>query len=74
MLFEVLDSLDAATTGRSLRLISQFAMPEDVCRGVNESDACHRQGLANLARSSLSRDNVFGDNTVGQLAGQTLVL
>ena len=74
MHFEVFDSLDAATTGRASRLISQFAMPEDVCRAVYEGDARYGQSLANLARSNLSRDMVFRDNTAEQLAGQTLSL
>ena len=70
--FEVFASAEAATQGRAL-LTSQMALPEEVCRKAY-ADPRYPASLANLDRTSLAGDNVFGDNTAEQLAGQTLTM
>lgn len=69
--FEVFAS-PSALTAKPL-LTSQMALPEAVSR-VAYGDARYPQSLANLDRSSLGGDNVFGDNTPEQVAQQLLTI
>ncbi len=73
--FEVFTSQAAATsgTGRTAALISQFAVPGDVCSTVYAAGGYGTSANA-LSRISLSSDNVFGDNTAAQIAAQTIAM
>ena len=65
---EVYDSLAAATGDGSPVATSQVALPEDACDAVYATDG-YQQSVANLARTSLAGDMVFGDDgAVHQLA------
>jgi protocatechuate 3,4-dioxygenase beta subunit len=66
--FEVYKSLDEATAAGQILATSQLALPEDVCSAVYATPG-YEQSVSNLARVSLTRDNVFGDDGgVSQLA------
>jgi protocatechuate 3,4-dioxygenase beta subunit len=66
--FEVYRRLDEATAAGQILATSQLALPEDVCSTVYAT-AGYEQSVSNLARVSLQRDNVFGnDGGVSQLA------
>ena len=65
--FEVFDSIDDATAGRSARRTSQLALPEADCQSVY-ADARYGNSLDNLNRLSLTSDNVFSDGWESQLA------
>ena len=66
--FEVYASLDAATSAGPIKATSQLALPQAVCTTVYATDG-YEQSVRNLAQSSLSTDNVFGDDAgVHQLA------
>jgi len=65
--FEVFDSLDEASTGRSARRVSQLALGEEDCRNVY-ADSAYGDSLSNLGQLSLSGDMVFRDGWVDQLA------
>lgn len=67
--FEVYPS--AASLAQPPLLTSQMALPEATCREAYQ-DARYPASLKNLDRTSLSGDNVFGDNTAEQIAQQTL--
>jgi protocatechuate 3,4-dioxygenase beta subunit len=68
--FEVYESLDAATSGRNAIATSQLALPEDVCHAVYATPG-YEASVANLARTSLSRDMVFADGYQHQLGATT---
>jgi protocatechuate 3,4-dioxygenase beta subunit len=59
--FEVYPSLDAARSAKSKLATSQVALPEGVCRQVFATSG-YEQSVPNMARTSLSRDMVFGDD------------
>ena len=65
--FEVFDSLDEASTGRSARRVSQLALGEEDCRTVY-ADSVYGNSLSNLGQLSLSGDMVFRDGWEDQLA------
>jgi protocatechuate 3,4-dioxygenase beta subunit len=70
--FEVYTSTATATTGRAAKLISQLAMPSDICTTVySGASSTYTSSTSNFSRVSLSSDNVFGDNTSAQIAQQT---
>ena len=71
--FEVFASAEAATSGHAALLTSQMALPEATCR-LAYADDRYPSSLRNLDRTSLSGDNVFGDNTAAQIAQQTLTM
>jgi protocatechuate 3,4-dioxygenase beta subunit len=73
--FEVFTSLSAATsgTGRTATLISQFAVPADICSTVYAAGGYGNSTRA-LSQITLATDNVFGDNTAAQIAAQTLTM
>ncbi|MHA3793014.1 dioxygenase family protein [Sphingomonas sp. YL-JM2C] len=68
--FEVFSSLSGATSGRAAALISQLAMPAGACSAVYATDG-YGQSSTNFARTSISSDNVFGDNSSAQISQQT---
>lgn len=72
--FEVFSSPDAMTSGRDSLLISQLAFTEADSAMVYDAHAAYSNGLANLARNSLSRDMVFGDDTDAQTRQRTLAI
>jgi len=68
--FEVYPSLAKATTASGKLRTTQLALPEDVSKLVYATDG-YDASVVNLARSSLSTDNVFGDGYSLQLATLT---
>jgi protocatechuate 3,4-dioxygenase beta subunit len=68
--FEVYGSLDDATSGSNKLRTSQLALPEDACNAVYATDG-YEASVANLARTSLDSDMVFGDGHSLQLAKVT---
>lgn len=71
--FEVFSTLANATTGRSARLISQFAMPAAACAQVYATSA-YASSQSNYSGISIANDNVFGDNTSAQMTAMTPAL
>jgi len=65
--FEVYPNLSAATSAGNVTATSQLALPEDACKLVYATDG-YSQSVRNLAQTSLSSDNVFGDGAAQQLA------
>ena len=66
--FEVYPSLSEATSAGNVITTSQLALPEDACTAVYATDG-YSESVRNLSQSSLSSDNVFGDDSaVHQLA------
>ena len=59
--FEVYPSVADATTAEGVLVTSQIALPEDTCNAVYASEG-YEQSVRNLAQTSLTRDNVFGDD------------
>ena len=72
--FEVFESAQKAATSDDSILISQFALPEATCLSVYEANPVYAASVTNLAKSPLSSDGIFRDNTPEQLAAQTLVM
>jgi protocatechuate 3,4-dioxygenase beta subunit len=72
--FEVYSSAQAAISGESAVLASQFALPEDACRAVYASDPRYGGSLGNLDRWSTERDFVFRDGNADVRALQTIAL
>lgn len=70
--FEVFSSLANATSGRYARLVSQLAMPQDACDAVYADGTVYGTSASRFATTSLSRDNVFGDNSAAQQTAMTL--
>jgi protocatechuate 3,4-dioxygenase beta subunit len=69
--FEVYKSLSEATAAGKIVATSQVALPEDVCNTVYATDG-YSQSVRNMAQTSLTSDNVFGnDGGVHQLATVT---
>lgn len=64
--FEVFSSLSNATGGRYAVLISQFAIPKDQLTSIYAGDTRYTGSINALNNTSLSGDNVFGDNTSDQ--------
>lgn len=59
--FEVYESVAAATSGQQPLKTSQLAFPQSVCETVYATSG-YDASVVNLARLSLSSDNVFGDD------------
>ena len=69
--FEVYQSLAQATSSGQIVKTSQIALPEAACTEVYAT-SCYEASVANLAQTSLTSDNVFGnDGGVYQLATVT---
>ena len=63
--FEVFPSLASATNGQNKTLVSQLALPDDVCKAVFATSG-YSSSLANHARTTLTNDNVFSDGVTLQ--------
>jgi protocatechuate 3,4-dioxygenase beta subunit len=63
--FEVFPSLASATNGQNKTLVSQLALPDDVCKAVFATTG-YSQSVTNHARTSLKNDNVFSDGVTLQ--------
>ena len=72
--FEVFSSLTNATTGRSARLISQFALPKDTLAALYAANSTYTGSISALNSASLDSDNVFGDNTTAQKAAMMITM
>ncbi len=72
--FEVYPSLAMATQYENRTLVSQMAMPGDICSTVYDGAAGYTASIANFASISIASDNVFSDNTSAQITQQTPVL
>jgi protocatechuate 3,4-dioxygenase beta subunit len=59
--FEVYSSLDEAITSGPIVKTSQIALPQEACEAVY-AVAGYESSVSNLSRTSLARDNVFGDD------------
>lgn len=68
--FEVYSSLGVATFGQSARLISQLALPRDICTTVYNSTG-YATSLTNLGNTTIASDGVFGDNSTAQMTQMT---
>ncbi len=72
--FEVFADPAAAVLGSAALLTSQAALPRTEVAPLYAADARYAASVANLKAASLTGDNVFGDNSVLQIAQQTLRL
>jgi protocatechuate 3,4-dioxygenase beta subunit len=70
--FEVFSSLANATSGNYAVLISQLAMPAAACTSVYSDTATYGNSAPRFANTSISSDNVFGDNSGAQTEVMTL--
>ncbi|MBK8239706.1 MAG: dioxygenase [Deltaproteobacteria bacterium] len=68
--FEVYEDAASATNGDNAIVVSQLALPEAACAEVYAVDG-YAASVSNLARASLTSDNVFGDGVSLQLAEVT---
>ncbi|HUP75128.1 MAG TPA: intradiol ring-cleavage dioxygenase [Acidimicrobiales bacterium] len=64
--FEVFPSLASATNGQNKTLVSQLALPDDVCKAAYATTG-YSQSVTNHARTSLTNDNVFRDGVTLQM-------
>ncbi|TNE64411.1 MAG: intradiol ring-cleavage dioxygenase [Alphaproteobacteria bacterium] len=69
--FEVYASLDEATHYNNRELVSQMAMPSDVCSTLYNNVSLYSASVSNFNRISISSDNVFGDNSSAEISAQT---
>lgn len=70
--FEVYRSTAEATSDGQIVRTSQIALPEAACRTVYADTATYPSSTSNLERTSLTSDNVFGDDGgIHQLATVT---
>lgn len=65
--FEIYASVEDATDGSDPIHVSQLALPEAACDEVFATDG-YEDSVGNLAQTSLSSDNVFGDGSSLQVA------
>jgi protocatechuate 3,4-dioxygenase beta subunit len=66
--FEVFPSLAKASTAQDRIATSQIALPEDACSLVYQTRG-YNGSVRNFARTSLTRDNVFGDDSAARQLG-----
>jgi protocatechuate 3,4-dioxygenase beta subunit len=70
--FEVYPSLDAAKDVANKIATSQIALPKDICDAVYATSG-YEASIQNMARTSLSSDNVFGEDEgerqIGTMSG-----
>jgi hypothetical protein len=74
MHFELFASLDAASSGRPPLLTSQLALPATECATVYADAGTYGRSMANLERTSLTRDFIFRNNPAAQIGAMTLAL
>jgi len=72
--FEVYPSLSMATLYTNRVLVSQMAMPRDICSTVYGSATGYSASVNNLAAVTIANDGVFGDNSTAQMTQMTPVL
>lgn len=72
--FEVFRTLADATGRASSILVSQMAMPADICSTIYANASGYSGSRSNFAATSVNSDNVFGDNTAAQITAQTPTL
>jgi protocatechuate 3,4-dioxygenase beta subunit len=72
--FEVFRTLADATGRASSILVSQIALPADICSTVYANATGYSASRTNYAGTSIASDGVFGDNTAAQMAAQTPTL
>jgi protocatechuate 3,4-dioxygenase beta subunit len=72
--FEVYPSLSMATLYTNRVLVSQMAMPRDICSTVYGSATGYSTSVNNLAAVTIASDGVFGDNSTAQMTQMTPVL
>ena len=70
--FEVFAATDRAANVRDSLLVSQFALPADVCKGLYAASPVYAGSDKAFGGTTLKSDGVFGDNTPEQIATQTL--
>lgn len=64
------ESLDKAASGDASLLVSQCALPGDVCAAAAAADPRYPQSAANPGQAALASDNVSGDNIAEQIGEQ----
>ena len=69
--FEVYASLAAATLYTNRVLVSQMALPRDICSTVYGSATGYSASVNNLAQVTIANDGVFGDNSTAQMTQMT---
>ena len=72
--FEVYPSLSMATLYTNRILVSQMALPRDICSTVYGSATGYSASVNNLAAVTIANDGVFGDNSTAQMTQMTPVL
>jgi len=72
--FEVYPSLSAATLYTNRVLVSQLALPRDICSAVYGSATGYSASVNNLAQVTVASDGVFGDNSTAQMSQMTAAL
>jgi len=65
--FEIYPSLGMAKTYENRILTSQMAMPRDIASDVYSNVSAYGSSMNNLRSITVSRDEVFGDNTAEEL-------
>lgn len=71
--FEIFSTQQKATAGKFATLISQIAVPPDVCGAVYKANPVYAASAANFAaESDPSADMIFADNGNERLAAMTL--
>jgi protocatechuate 3,4-dioxygenase beta subunit len=69
--FEVYGSVDDATSSGPIVKTSQIALPKETCDVVYATSG-YEQSVSNLSQTSLSTDNVFGDDSgIHQIASMS---
>ena len=64
------ESLDKAASGDASLLVSQCALPGDVCAAADAADPRYPQSAANPGQAALASDKVSGDNIAEQIGEQ----
>src|SRR5689334_3345849 len=72
--FEVYPSLAMATNYTNRVLVSQMALPRDVCSTVYGNATGYSASVGNLAQVTIASDGVFGDNSTAQMTQMTPLL
>jgi protocatechuate 3,4-dioxygenase beta subunit len=71
--FEVFETIEKAVSGENSLLTAQMAFKEENCQDIYQNaQDIYTNGLRNLQRTTLTSDNVFGDNTEEQIEQQTV--
>jgi protocatechuate 3,4-dioxygenase beta subunit len=70
--FEVFESVESAVGGETSVLTAQIAMPEAEASALYAADSRYTDSMSNLGRITIATDNVFSDNSVAEIAQQTL--